>query len=241
MENKLSLFFENVEINIDTYYIEPEGADSILKQDPTRSDINPKEFLEYAYDDFELGDNRGFINALSNVKRAIESQSDIIHFSFGISYENLNFPTKMENIQKMGISPSIILKHINKIRVNLEHFYRIPDRDRVEDAIQIAQLFLDVTTLSLTTFWGSFYIFNENEEEKDDKIHNGIRVEYDKERFKLTHIKNGKINSEIEISAIDGDNYLKLIKLSIVIGKHMHNFDEKVGKRIFQHFLLKLD
>ena len=215
-----------------------------LKKIGTLFEIDPKEFLEYAYQDFELDDIRGFINALSNVKRAIESQSDIIHFSFGIPYQNLNFPIKMENIQKMGISPSVILKHINKIRVDLEHFYKIPDREKIEDAIQIAQLFLDLTTLALTNFWGYFSILNEDEEiERVEGMgRNRIYVRYDdvNKKFELELTKNGEIET-IEISANDGNDYIKLINLSIEIGKHMHNFDENAESRLYKKFYSKLD
>jgi hypothetical protein len=244
MGKKLKPFLQKIiDLNIDEWYIEPDSGSSIFDKDPNRFEIDPKEFLEYASQDFELEDNRGFINALSNVKRAIESQSDIIHFSFGIPYKKLDFPTKIENIQKMGISPSVILKQINKIRVNLEHFYKIPDRDRVEDAIQIAQLFLDVTTLSLSTFWGNFDIDNEKNEEKvKSEDVKWVRVIFnsDKKRFELTYWENGEKNSTIEISSGD-DDYLKLINVSIEIAKNMHILNEKTQKRFFKRFYLNLN
>ena len=191
MTKKLSSFFKQVNIDPSSYYIELGSGSPILETDPTRFEIQPRQFLEYAYSDLEREGNRGLINALSNVKRAIESQSEVIHFSLGIPYEILSFPGKMENIQKMGFSPSVILKHINKIRVDLEHFYKIPDYERVEDAVQIAQLFLDVTTLFLTSFWTDFEIFSDKDEiqMKSDKIFNGFNVDFSKGEFKMKYLK----------------------------------------------------
>ena len=111
VKNKLLDFFELFG-DINNFYIDPCGGTSILVNNPQLFEIDPREFLEYAYRDFELDDNRGYINALSNVKRSIECQSEIIHYSFGLDYKKLDFPTKIENVQKMGISPAVILKQI---------------------------------------------------------------------------------------------------------------------------------
>jgi len=256
MENKLSTFFNIIDIDVETAYIEPGGGISILEKDSGGFRIEPREFLEYATQDFELGDNRGFSNALSNVKRSIESQSEIIHFSLGIPYRKLNFPTKLENIQKMGLSPFLIFKHINELRVDLEHKYKIPDRNKVDDAIQVAQLFLDVTTFSLSIFLDDFKIYDDDEEKQNthkkwdesfktpwEVIYNGIFVRYkrsDIKRYELEYIVNGEVNRTLEISADDGDDYLKLINLSVDIGRHIHNFDETAKYRVFQRFYSNL-
>ena len=254
MVSKLSTFFREVRNDGIKYFLEfPDSKCSILDNDPQVFEIGPEEFLEYAIRDFEVGDNRGFINALTNVKRAIECQSDIIHYSLGIPYEKLNFPTKIDNIQKMGISPSVILKHINNIRVDLEHFYKIPDLNRVEDAIQIADLFLSVTTLTLNNFWDSFNILNIDGEkryilqERDESsglgfrfINDGVSIYYSDEpgshEFSLTYFKNGEEMKKITIKSDEGDDYLNVIGLSVLIGK-THNYD---GERIFQRFLSKI-
>lgn len=254
MVSKLTSFFKDVKNDGIKYFLQyPENKCSILDNDPERFEIGPEEFLEYAIRDFEVGDNRGFINALTNVKRAIECQSDIIHYSLGIPYDKLNFPTKIDNIQKMGISPSIILKHINNIRVDLEHFYKIPDNNRVEDAIQIAELYFSVTTLTLNNFWYDFEILTIDGEkryslqEMDEStgsifrfINNGVQVYYSdepgKHEFLLTYFQKGEEIKEIIVKSDDGIDYLNLIGLSVAIGK-THNYD---GERIFQQFLSKL-
>ena len=147
----------------------------------------------------------------------------------------------MDNIQKMGFSPTVILKHINKIRVDLEHFYKIPEFERVEDAVQIAQLFLDVTTLFLTSFWTDFEIFSDKDEiqMKSDKIFNGFYVKFSKGKFDLTFLKEGVSQISISITPTELEDYLFMINLVIDLEKHSHNMTDDVQKRIFQRFYSK--
>lgn len=251
MENKnfrnLKDFFQNINYDWDNCKIELGSGIQILKTEFEEFEITPSEFLNYAHLDFSLSDNHGYINALTNVKRAIECQCEIIHSSFGLSYRNLSFPKKIINLKKMGISPSMIFKNINNIRVGLEHFYKRPDPERVEDAIQVAELFLDVTNYSLTSFWDEYTLYQQNEENLyiEDKliygICNGIRIKYKYElyQFELTQIKNGKIIGGFTISKDDIDEYLKLISLTIKCGKNSARInagDEDVQKFIIEDF-----
>ena len=92
MAHKLLTFFEKIGTDVSLYSVDRDYGgvygESILKIDPKRFEIDPETFLDYAKEDFLSFDERGCINALSNVKRSIECQSDIIHFSFGIPYIN---------------------------------------------------------------------------------------------------------------------------------------------------------
>lgn len=241
MTEKLSKFFKIIAIDSCLYYIEPDCGGSILKIDPNRFEINPREFLEYAYSDFELEGNRGLINALTNVKRSIECQSEIIHYSLGIPYENLDFPTKMENLQKWGFSPSVILKHINKIRVALEHFYKIPDPERVDDAIQIAQLFLDVTTLLLSNFWERIIISADEDERTIDTPLKNISVSFSENQFILSSFDEKYQPYEVLITPNDKNDYFLLIGFVIDIEKHWHGNEMTIenNKRIFERFYAK--
>ncbi len=248
MAHKLLTFFEKIGIDVNLYSVDRDYGgvygESILKIDPKRFEINPETFLDYAKEDFLSFDERGCINALSNVKKSIECQSDIIHFSFGIPYSKLNFPTKMENLQKMGMSPSKIFNRMNQIRVNLEHFYKKPDINRVKDGIEIAELFLSVTSLSMTNFSKVFFISEDVDESSDDMTMMSathIRVEFDEQnnRFELTPTIKQEKGAILQISVNDKEDFFELIKLSINIGKRRAT--PSVNKQLFKAFYSNLN
>jgi len=222
----------------------------IIDFESSAFEISPNDFLEYAYNDFSLSNEHGYINALTNVKRAIECQCEIILSSFGLPYKNKDFPTKIRKLEKMGISPSIIFEKINSKRVDLEHFYKKPDSKSVEDAIQIAQLFLDVTNYSLSTFWVDSFLFQSKDENsyiKREKyslelMYNGIWISYKEKEYKyeIKKLKDGKSEDEIIVTKNDGDDYLKLINLTIKCGKNsaqLNDEDENTQKRIINEFI----
>ncbi len=111
-------------------------------------EIKSHDFLSYAQSDLELTDEQNLINCLSNCKRAIECQVDALLFSLGMyekSKKGWNFHKKIEFLNQFGIISPRILKKINKHRNLLEHGYFKPDREKVEDAVDIAILFLNYT------------------------------------------------------------------------------------------------
>jgi hypothetical protein len=249
-QKSLLTFLKETNLDLDTCEIESSSGTSIYDNDPKIFEIDPKEFLEYSIQDCQSADSHGFINALSNVKRAIECQSDIIHFSLGIPYKKLNFPIKIENLQRMGLTPPNIFKKINETRVELEHFYKRPSHERVADAIEIAQLFIDVTTLSLSDFWDEFFIIPQDYDEAftkttdrlgfpTERLLNGIKFDYEEEkkRFKLVYVKGGTENPILHIDPNNFDDYIRIIYLTVQIGKYSHNFDEKISRRLLKEWI----
>jgi hypothetical protein len=112
-------------------------------------EICAEDFLKFATEDSKEEDLRSWVNALGNVKRAIECRVDSLLYNYCLhkksEKERWNFPDKIEAIQQLGIVAPDILKKINKTRNELEHQYRKPDKTDVGDAIGIAQLFLAAT------------------------------------------------------------------------------------------------
>ncbi|QJX47370.1 hypothetical protein HMJ29_10640 [Hymenobacter taeanensis] len=120
--------------------------------------IRPKEFTRYAKEDFLCRDNRALINAISNAKRAIDCQIDTAFNHFGISFDtipsaahdycnhfnfsNKDLPLKLRLIQSMSFTPSGLLSNIRNLRNKLEHYYEIPSEREVQDAIELAELFV---------------------------------------------------------------------------------------------------
>lgn len=128
--------------------------------------IKPKDFIDIAKQDLNQDDERGLINALTNIKRAIECQIDSLLFYFGFSKiardRRWGFPKKTRILQDIGILTPNILNSINSRRVRLEHFYESPEKERVEDAFDVGVLFIEFTNkyLPLRRTTGTSFLIN---------------------------------------------------------------------------------
>jgi len=136
-------------------------------------DIDPHEFLSFAKSDRKEGGKRGKVNALSNAKRAIDSQIDRIFKSIGYDVgslppyfsefvkefcdENTDIPFKLRIINAFGIAPGGVISDIRTLRNKTEHEYMMPTEVDVKNAVEIAELFLSATERHLMTVW-SFQI-----------------------------------------------------------------------------------
>jgi hypothetical protein len=113
-------------------------------------EIKAEDFLEFAKEDSKGMDLRSCVNALGNVKRAIECRIDFILYVYCLhkksEKENWNFPKKIEIIEQLGIVAPNILKRINKKRNELEHQYVKPTKEEVENGRDVAELFLASTS-----------------------------------------------------------------------------------------------
>jgi hypothetical protein len=109
----------------------------------------PHDFLRFAQYDLDNRYEHHLINALSNLKRAIDCQLDTLLVGFGLYGEarkkKLSFPKKVALLNSFGIISPRILKRINQKRNLLEHEYVSPAKDDVEDALDIANLFIAYT------------------------------------------------------------------------------------------------
>jgi len=111
--------------------------------------ITPQEFLYFAREDFSQNSKRSLVNGLSNAKRAIDCQLDSILYVIGYyeksKKEQWHFPQKIQFLRDFGIVSPNILKRVNRTRNLLEHEYICPSKSSVENAIDVAELFLIAT------------------------------------------------------------------------------------------------
>jgi hypothetical protein len=112
-------------------------------------EITSDKYLKYAEDDLKSQLSHRYINCLSNVKRAIHCQIDSLFYIFGL-YEHAqqkkwDFPKKVALLNQIGVITPRILKKINKNRNLLEHEYLDPSPDGIEDALDVAELFIGYT------------------------------------------------------------------------------------------------
>lgn len=124
---------------------------AILTEPLTRlsgSRFKPIEYLNFARRDILEEDDRAATNSLTNLKRAIDSQLDIILEIYGLlklsEQKNCSFPKKIETIRKLGAVAPGILKEINRKRVQLEHYHKKPDKKEVTEFIDITEMFLEL-------------------------------------------------------------------------------------------------
>ncbi|MCC2963429.1 hypothetical protein LK540_23605 [Massilia sp. IC2-278] len=111
----------------------------------------PEIFLEYASEDLPSGaSEKLLINSLSNAKRALHAQVEILCEGFGASNLNKqlqNFPSRLDFLEKCGILRPRIFRKINNLRNLVEHEYHIPTQQQAEDFIDIVYLFLDAVKI----------------------------------------------------------------------------------------------
>ncbi len=119
--------------------------------------VTPQEYLRFAEADLSVGGSHGHVNALSNAKRAIDCQVTNILQGFGLSIPK-QFPAKLEKISALGLVAPRIVKKIVRLRNLLEHEFHDPNASEVEDAVDVASLFLEATRRAfsngiVTSFW----------------------------------------------------------------------------------------
>jgi hypothetical protein len=112
-----------------------------------RHDLNvtAEDFLQQAEDDLEMGANAAFLNAITNAKRAIHAQIDEVLNALGYRTRNLDFHKRLALFADLGFVAPRILKRINDARNVLEHEYVAPTLAQVEEAIDLAVLFIGAT------------------------------------------------------------------------------------------------
>lgn len=103
---------------------------------------SPVEFLSLAEDDYQRGGLSALVNATTNAKRAIVSQMDQLLISFGYDSFRWNVPRKVEKLRALGLlAPSLLRKAVT-LRNLLEHEYETPSLSEVEEALDVASLFV---------------------------------------------------------------------------------------------------
>jgi len=105
--------------------------------------LTPMEFLVQAENDYDTGGQAALLNSITNSRRAIQCQIDqwIRAFRFDASKNNKK---KIEIISELGYAPRILRK-VADARNLLEHDYKLPRIQEVEEALDLAWLFISVS------------------------------------------------------------------------------------------------
>ena len=120
------------------------------------ADVWPSTYLEFARNDLiEGNENRQFVNAVTNAKRAFHYQIESLSDAFAIKkYQRnkLNIHHRLDFLQKCGVISPNILKKLNRTRNLVEHEYYIPTEDEAQDYVDIVELFLHATKVICDIF-----------------------------------------------------------------------------------------
>ena len=124
-------------------------ADYFNSNKDTPFTITAEQFRDFAIEDLKKDTVHSRVNAIGNVKRAIECRIDQLLYCLCLHVksekEKWNFPHKLQILAELGILAPRILHRINHKRNLLEHQYTEPTKDAVEDALDVAVLFIGYT------------------------------------------------------------------------------------------------
>lgn len=116
-------------------------------------EISSTEYLEFAELDIKNTSKHGLVNALSNTKRALDCRVESVLFTFGLlkiaNKNNWSVPKKLVEISSLGVLAPRVLHKLNKARNLIEHEFKYPAVNEVEDFIDIVSLFLESTKIFL--------------------------------------------------------------------------------------------
>lgn len=118
-------------------------------------ELTPRDYLEFAERDLENTDStHSLVNAVSNLKRAIDCQLDFFLFVFNLDnlYRNkrLGVDRKLGFLSKSGIFSSKSMEKLNKVRNRLEHHYEVPRLEDIEVYYDLVFAFISVIENSLS-------------------------------------------------------------------------------------------
>jgi hypothetical protein len=113
-------------------------------------DTDPRSYLRFAEEDLgELDCDRTRINALSNAKRALHLQIELLTNALGYDRwtdkAREGFPRRLRFAEKCGLVTPRILAKINRLRNEVEHDYLLPGRSTVEDYADVVALYLEAS------------------------------------------------------------------------------------------------
>ena len=181
-------------------------------------DITPHEYLEFMEKDLKKKDKRSIINALSNGKRALDCQIQmLLHTSCMQQYADnlkLNIPSKLALLNNAGIVAPRILNKINKVRNMMEHEFYCPIIEEVEDFADVIILFV---------YYTDKFLFDARDDceiaEYEISDEEWYDVKFDRENQKVIAEVRGKRHEKLTLEMREDtkNDFVKFIKKYIEI------------------------
>jgi hypothetical protein len=136
---------------------------SLMEINPNGYD--PGSYIEFAKIDMMAKDDRASVNAIGNAKRAVHMLVESFFELLGLkqAFERAKFPKKLEVIQQLEAFPTRLISSLNKSRNEVEHEYQRISLDRVEDFVEVAELFYRLCYPFLKRMVNSIHVGLEND------------------------------------------------------------------------------
>lgn len=118
-------------------------------------DISSEEFLDFAENAIASETKEGIVNAISNLKRALDCEMDMFFESINVKRifdkKNLKFEKKSQFLADIGLFPIQTINKLNFMRNKLEHEYKTPEiydlyayYELVWSVVRILDLYLEL-------------------------------------------------------------------------------------------------
>lgn len=180
-------------------------------------DFSGIKYLHFAEADLESNLKHKYVNALSNAKRALDCQLELLLIAFGFyrisKKEGWNIPKKLNTLKSIAVVTPRILNKINKLRNKVEHDFLKPNSEQVEDFVDVTSLFIESTKryiISLPTLL-------EGRHQIDGKLSINIELLYKEGRISIKQRTPTKQIEIIEIKSIDSA-YIEFLKVYLKAG-----------------------
>jgi len=220
-EQLVDIFYE-IKLNFANIYIHCDaGSGSTFE-----FEVNPKNYLKFAKKDIDSNDVRGRINAITNAKRAIDCQTDKILSIFKIDIDralpqaasefiklvnhkqNTGEKHNLKFIEALGIAPISLISKVRRLRHGLEHFYKSPSKEEADEAIELAELYINATENKIGSLWD--LIISSSEDDKAQIESFWSWYQEDEGAFKLHFFNKGRTNIFIKNTDIEFYFFLKI-------------------------------
>lgn len=172
-----------IEISRETAVLVDFGGFAI---DTYEMNTDPYTFLMQAENDYYQGQSSAALNSISNARRSIFCQVDQALLTFGIEPDR-DYRKNIEKLQRLGLSMPRILRKVSKYRNLLEHEYRIPTKDQIEDALDLASLFLNSINPVLKNIYNEFQLANRDEQVDDFDFRRNLLFDFRNDKCKNVH------------------------------------------------------
>jgi len=126
-------------------YFEPSSAGGPSIQLP-EFDVYPRDYLRYAEQALQAGDEGSLINCISHLKRAMDCQINCFLHAFGLArlfrQKKLSFPQRLDFLQAIGVFSAGAVTRLNQLRNRVEHDYEAPELQGLSLYLDIASAFV---------------------------------------------------------------------------------------------------